>query len=143
MPVFPVLDPAAPHQLNAVLDALGAALETIPGLRVYAYPPDAVAPPAAVVGLPEMPFDLTFGGANEWDVPVYVIVGKVSDRTSRTALCTYVTPTGASSAKAAIEADITLGGACDSVAVTRAEFTTITVAGTEYLAAELTASVVG
>lgn len=129
--------------MNTVLDALAAAVDNIAGLRTYAYPPDALAPPAAVVGLPESPFDITNGGANEWDVPVYVIVGKVSDRASRAALCNYVTPTGATSVKAAIEADPTLGGTCDSVAVTRAEFSTITVAGTEYLAAELTASVVG
>ena len=129
--------------MNTVLDALAAAVDNISGLRTYAYPPDQVSPPAAVVGLPESPFDISMGGANEWAIPVFVIVGKVTDRTTRAALCSYVTPTGATSVKAAIEADPTLGGACDSVAVTRAEFSTITVAGTEYLAAELTANVVG
>lgn len=129
--------------LNDVLDALAGAVDTIAGLRVYAYPADAIQPPAAIVGLPETPFDITMGGDDEWMVPVFVVVGKVSDRASRTALCEYVNPTGASSIKAAIEADKTLGGACDSVSVTRAEFSTITVAGTEYLAAEITADVVG
>lgn len=126
-----------------MLDALAEAVDTIPSLRVYAYPADSVAPPAAVVGLPVTPFDFTMGGAEEWQVPVWVMVGKVSDRASRSALCAYVTPTGATSVKAAIEADPTLGGACDSVHVTRAEFTTLSVAGTEYLAAEFTAEVVG
>lgn len=129
--------------LNDVLDGLAAAVDTITGLRTYAYPADQVAPPAAVVGLPDSPFDIDMGGSNEWSVPIFVVVGKVSDRASRTALCAYVTPTGATSIKSAIEADKTLGGACDSVAVTRAEFTTISVAGTEYLGAELTCSVVG
>lgn len=129
--------------LNTVLDALAAAVDNITGLRTYAYPADQVSPPAAVIGLPEVPYDATFGGADEWEVPIFVVVGKVSDRASRTALCSYVTPTGATSIKAAVEADKTLGGACDSVAVTRAEFTTISVAGTEFLGAELTCSVVG
>ncbi len=130
--------------LNTVLDALGAAVDNVAGLRVYAYPPDQVAPPAAVVGLPVVPFDLTMrGGSDAWEVPVWVIVGKVSDRASRTALCAYVNRSGASSVKAAIEVDKTLGGTCDSVRVTEAQFTTITVAGTEYLAAEITVEVVG
>ena len=129
--------------LNDVLDAIVDAVDTIVGLRVYGHPADAVAPPAAIVGLPTIPFDMTFGGANEWTIPVWAIVGRVSDRASRTALCDYVSPIGAKSIKAAIEADKTLAGTCDSVAVTRAEFTTITVAGTEFLAAEFTTEVAG
>jgi hypothetical protein len=131
------------RSLNDVLDALAAALEPIEGLRVYNHPADQVAPPAAIVGLPETPFGIDMGGTNSWEVPVWVVVGRVSDRVSRTLLANYVTPEGDTSVKAAIESDPTLGGACDSVAVTGASFSTISVAGTEYLAAEFTAEVVG
>jgi hypothetical protein len=44
------------------MDDLGAALETIDGLRVFPYWADKIVPPAAIVGFPEsLDFDETMG----------------------------------------------------------------------------------
>lgn len=120
-----------------MFDGLGEALATIDGLRVYTYPADSIEPPAAVIAFPETPLAADFGGGMEVEFPVWVAVSKASARTARVALCDYV-PT----VKAAIEADKTLGGACNSVAVTTAEFTVFTNAGTEHWAVRFTVSVV-
>lgn len=46
--------------LAAVMDELGAALGTIPGLRVFPYWADRITPPAAVVGWPDpLTYDAT------------------------------------------------------------------------------------
>lgn len=105
--------------LSAVMDGLGVRLATIPGLRVKDYPADSAAPPAAIVSWPTvLEFDSTMGrGIDRCVIPVLVLVGRVSDRASRDALALYLAGTGASSIKAAVEADKSLGGAAQSVRV--------------------------
>lgn len=74
--------------LGDVMDEVGDRLDTIPGLRVYRYPADSVAPPAAVVTYPlEYRFDEAYTrGMDRMSLPVVVLVGKVSDRASRNRL---------------------------------------------------------
>lgn len=123
--------------LNTVMDAVGVRLKTIPGLRVYDYPPDAVAVPAAVVGYPEaVEYDQTYAaGADMAVFVVHVLVGKNSDRASRDGIGAYVSRAGAAAVKTVLEADPTLAGAADTLRVQRAQFGTIDVGGVEYLAA--------
>lgn len=121
--------------LAAVMDDLGTALEGITGLRVFPYWADRITPPAAVVGWPDpLTYDSTLTrGADQVELPVIVMVGKVDSRTARDAVAAYANGSGASSVKAVIEAhDAT---AYDSARVTRAEFGSISVAGVDYLAA--------
>lgn len=120
--------------LNTVMDTLGTALGSVTGLRVYDYQTDNVAVPAAVVGLPdELTYDHTMQrGKDQAVFPVYVLVGKVSDRAARDKLAAYCDGTGAASVsvKAALDG---IGGN-----VTRVESVTfgqVTVGGVEYLAA--------
>lgn len=120
----------------AILDALGAALGTISGLRVYDYPPDSVAVPAAVVGYPEsVTYDATYRrGSDQCEVPVTVLVGKASDRASRDALTPYF-----ASVKAAIDGN--LGGVVADARVARADVAQITVGAVDYVGAVFTVEV--
>lgn len=129
--------------LAAVMDEVGDRLDTIDGLRVYRYPADSVAVPAAVVGLPEAyTYDEAYGrGADRITLPVTVLVGAVSDRTSRGRIGAYADGAGASSVKAAVEAGTATS--FDSVRVTGVEFDRIRVASVEYLAATFTLDIAG
>ena len=127
------------------MTALAENMSDIDGLRTFAFPPDSVSPPAAVVGFPEtVAYDATMArGEDRIVFPVYVLVGKVSDRTAAPRLCAYLDGSGATSVKTAIESDKTLGGAADSIRVTDADTSVMTVGGTDYLAATFSVEVVG
>lgn len=129
--------------LAAVMDDLGVALETIPGLRVFPYWADRITPPAAVVGWPEpLTYDSTLRrGADQVELPVMVLVGKVDARTSRDTVAAYADGDGERSVKAVLEAYTPT--AFDSVRVTRCEFGVMTVAGTDYLAATFYLDIIG
>lgn len=121
--------------LKATLDAIGVQLRTISGLRVYDYPPDAVAAPAAVVGYPEeVTYDETMArGCDSTTVPVTVLVTSGSDRASRDALSPYLSGTGALSIKTAV--DGTLGGIVKDARVANAVVRGVGVGGIDYDAA--------
>lgn len=124
--------------LNAVMDAIGARLLGVTGLRVYDYAADGAAPPAAIVALPEtVEYDTVAGrGADRVVIPVTVLVGKVSDRAARDQLAQYVSGTGASSVKTAIEGGTgDLGGVAHTVRVTAARIDVVTIQAVEYLGA--------
>lgn len=130
--------------LGSVMDGLGVRLETISGLRVFDYTPDSASPPFAVVSLPdEVAYDFTkAGGLDQATVPVHVLVSRVTDRGARDRLVPYVSSTGASSVKAAIEGDVSLGGASDTVRVETARISVMSVGGVEWLAATFNVDVV-
>jgi len=124
--------------LNTVMDAIGARLVGVTGLRVYDYAADGASPPAAIVSLPRtVEYDAVAGrGADRIVIPVTVLVGKVSDRAARDALSAYITGTGPSSIKTAIEgSDGNLGGACQTVRVTEATADVVTIQAVDYLGA--------
>jgi hypothetical protein len=114
--------------VNAVLDAVGARLAGIAGLRVYDYPAEKIEPPAAVVGLPEVIlYDRTYQrGADATTIPVFVMVSKVSDREARDRISAYTV-----SVKAAL--DGTLGGVVDDAWVRDATPQMIRVGDIEYM----------
>lgn len=120
--------------LNAVMDAIGARLVGVAGLRVYDYAADAGSPPAAIVALPEtVEYDVVAGrGADRVVIPVTVLVGKVSERAARDQLARYVSGEGAESIKTAIES---AGGAGQTVRVTSARVDIVTLGAVEYLGA--------
>lgn len=130
--------------LNAAMDGLGVRLATISGLEVKDYNADAVYPPAAVITLPEIiEYDESMGrGTDRCTIPVWVFVGKISERSARDALAAYMSGTGSSSIKSAIEADSDLAGAAHTCRVMTAEPIAATVGGVEYLAAIFNVEVV-
>jgi hypothetical protein len=129
--------------LAAVMDDLGTALATIEGLRVFPYWADRVVPPAAVIGWPDpLTYDATMTrGGDQVELPLIVLVGKPDARTSRDAVAAYANGSGPSSVKAVVEGHAPT--AYGSARVTRCEFSVITVAGTEYLAATFYLDIIG
>lgn len=129
--------------LGAVMQAVADRIDTISGLRVYAYPADNIAAPAAVVTYPETYlFDETYGrGMDRMDLRVVVLVGKVSDRATRGNVAGYVAGSGSSSVKAVVESGTYT--AFDSCRVRDVEFDLVAMAGVEYLAATFTIDIAG
>lgn len=130
--------------LAAVMDELAAELDTISGLRVYAYPPDNVAVPAAVIGYPEeITYDVSMGrGTDHMVIPIFLLVGRLTDRTARDHLAPFMAGSGASSIKGVLRA-ATPFVAMSSVRVASATVEVVTMANVEYLTAVFTVDVYG
>ncbi len=134
--------PAPERSLAGVLTGLKEALQNIAKLRVYDFPSSKVEPPAAVLSLPETPYDVTLGGrADEWTLPLWILVSKGDDRSAYAEITQYLEAEGERSIRAMIEADRTLGGACDTCAVINARPQFASVGGVEFLAIEFTLEV--
>ena len=129
--------------LAAVMDDLAAGLETIDGLRVFGYWVDRVNPPAAIVAWPDpLSYDNTMGrGGDRTTIPIYVLAGRVDQRSARDTLARYCDGSGTHSVKQAIDGHAAT--AYHSARVTRADFDSITVAGVDYLAATFQVDVIG
>lgn len=129
--------------LADVMDQVATQLDTISGLRVFAFPPDHLNPPAAVVSYPDSyNYDETYGrGMDRISLPVVVVVGKVSDRASRDNLATYADGSGSDSVKAVVEAGTYT--AFDTVRVESVDFDVVDIAGISYMAALFTLDIAG
>lgn len=117
--------------LGAIMDAVADGL-TGAGVvsRAYAYPKESVDPPAAVVGYPaEIDYDAAMrDGTHRITVPVWLVIGKVVDRTTRDRVSALVDQ---DEVKAALDGD--LDGTVQSCRVTAATIEAVAVAGVEYL----------
>jgi hypothetical protein len=129
--------------LGAVMQEVADRLATIPGLRTHGHPADNVQPPAAVVTYPEaITFDSTYArGMDQITLPVIVMVGRVSARSSRDVISAYAAGAGDRSIKQVAESGTYT--AFDTVRVTDAEFDIVSVAGVEYLAATFSLDIAG
>jgi hypothetical protein len=129
--------------LADVMDEIGAALSTIDDLRVYPYNADSVQPPAAVIGWPDqIEYDQTYGrGSDKITLPMWVVVDRQDQRTSRDRLAVYLDGAGDSSIKAAVD-----GGtytACDTVRIATASPVALTLGGVDYLGAAFDIEITG
>lgn len=131
--------------LVLIHEELADALSAVDGLRVLPFDAGSVAPPAVLFGLPEnVDYSQTYGGANaltQFDLPITVVVGAVSDRASRTEIMAYASTEGAKSVKVALESHTYT--ACDAVFVADAEFGSLTIGSVDYLAVTFTVQVFG
>lgn len=119
---------------SQVRDGLKTRLQTISGLRAYDLIPDTVVPPCAVVGQLDFTFDIDNArGLDQAQVDVLVIVQRFSERAGQDKLDAYLAGSGASSIKAAIEGDRTLGGTVNTLRVTGAEAGTYESQGIQFL----------
>lgn len=102
--------------------------------RVYDWPSESITVPAALVGYPEsMTFDITFGrGADQATFPVWLVVGRASDRNSRDALSALIKD--ATGIKGVLDGD--LGGAVQSARLTELTVETVTIGSVDYLSAK-------
>lgn len=106
--------------VSDIADGLKARLATISGLRTYSYQPEQLNPPFAYPVLNGVTYHQTMGMGNavtQYDWSVYVVVGRWVDRVAITNLDGFISPTGATSIRAALEGDLTLGGACQDLIV--------------------------
>lgn len=123
-----------PATVSQVADGLKARLATVTGLRTFSYQPEQVNPPVAFPVLESVDYHRAFGGGDvqmRWTV--IVIVGRYLDRVAHANLDGYLSYDGATSLRAAVEGDRTLGGVAKtlildssmsigSLAVAEAEF---------------------
>lgn len=131
--------------IQAVMEGIEARLATIAGLRSAAIIPDQITVPQAVVGVPSIPmYHQTMGmGRFRLEPTVTVFVSTSLDRIGQMKLAGYANPTGASSIRAAIEGDRTLGGVVDDCIVTDFQsLGMVTVGAIEYLAGQFTLQVI-
>ncbi|WP_433114288.1 hypothetical protein [Micromonospora sp. CA-246542] len=132
--------------ISLIRTRLAEAVESVtPELNRYAYAPDSVSVPCFYVGGVEIDYDITMGrGSDELTLTCVVLVSAKNDRSGQAQLDAYISGSGPSSLKAAIEADPSLGGACDTLDVTRQQgYGFHTVGESKYLGAELVVNVFG
>lgn len=129
--------------LVAVMKAVADRLDTIDGLRCHAHPVGSVTPPAAVVAFPlDLNYDQTYGrGMDRMTVPLFLVVGKASDRAAAAALGKYADGSGPRSVKAVLESGTYT--AFDMVRVVDAEFDVVSIAAVDYLAATFSLDIAG
>ena len=130
--------------LDDVMAEVAARLDTITDLTVFDHPVDTVNPPTAIVSMPEITFDQTYGrGSDRYDLPVVLAIGKVVDRASRKNVAPYVAGAGAKSFKAVLEDESTPYTSFDSLRVQSVSFDVIAWSAVEYLAATFLLDIIG
>jgi hypothetical protein len=130
--------------ISELRNGIAANLATISGLRTAATVPDSINPPIAVVMPGSITYDISFArmGGDEFEFIVLVIVGRVDERSAQNKLDAYCSSSGASSVKAAIESDKTLGGKAFSLRVTSLRnYNQVTVGDVIYLSGEFVVQV--
>lgn len=129
--------------LAQVMTEVGAALGAIGSLKVWDYPAASVTAPAAVVGLPDSyVFDQTAGRGNDrLALPVWVVVGRPTDPSTRDRLGVYCNGSGAESVKEKIETYAYT--ACDTPSVVSVEFESFVDAGVTYASAKFVLDIRG
>jgi len=136
----------------AVVNAVTAAITTnlagdVLASRTYAFSPDSLNPPTAVV-VPGpgtfLTYDDTFDGTGNFAVVVKILNGSQDSGSSQKLLLGYMAKTGATSIRAAILADPKLGGICSYMQIPSAEnYGDVEWAGQQYLGFELPVGVFG
>lgn len=130
---------------SAIRSGLKTRLETISGVTAYAKLPTSIDVPAATVRRRQTDYDLVMArGADAFTFVITLYVQFVEQQDSQDALDAYLDTTGASSVKAAIEGDGTLGGIVDITRVVSAgEDYVADYNGLPYLAVDFVTEVIG
>ena len=106
------------YSVTDIKTGISNALASIPGLRAYAQQPDNVNAPFAWPMLDSITYNGAMRGGLITNVfTVSVVVGRSAERTAQTALDGYLSYEGATSVRAALEADRTLGGVVSNLLV--------------------------
>lgn len=104
--------------VTQIKQGIATALATIPGLRSYAVQPDNLNPPFAWPMLDTVTYNGAMrGGLITHVYTVTVVVGRAAERTAQNALDGYVSYDSATSIRAALEADKSLGGVVQNLLV--------------------------
>lgn len=134
-----------PATVSQVATGLANNLATISGLRTSAYQPEQLNPPFAFPTLNRIEYHRAFqGGDVVMDWTVNVIVGRYVDRNAFATLDGFLSYSGATSIRAAIEADKTLGGVCQTLVLpSGANITSLSSADAEFLQIQFQVTVHG
>lgn len=118
---------------------LADALRDIKGLRTSSYFPDLINPPMGIVDTVRVDFDSALNrGSDEIIFDVLVVVNRTSERAAQQELDALVPQV-----KAAIQADSSLGGACDDLIVTSMNgYAPLAIGESNYLAATFAVRVI-
>ena len=129
--------------ISQIKAGLATRLATISGLRTFAYQPDQLNAPLAYPMVEQVLYHRTmFNGLNEIVFTVTVIVARPTERPAEASLDAYVSPDGASSIRAAIEGDRTLGGIVDDCQVEQASgISSLSANDADYLSVDFTVRV--
>lgn len=123
--------------LTDVATEVAARLDSIAGLRCFAYQPPSITPPAGIVLNPlpgDIQYDQTYGrGMDRITLPVLVVAGRSSERPAQEAIRAYLDGSGPRSVKAVVEAGTYTS--LHTIRVTTGGVDGVVIAGTEYLAA--------
>lgn len=121
--------------VSQVAAGLANRLATISGLRVTTYQPEQLNPPFAYPQINSVDYHRAFAGGDvvmNWTI--HVVVGRWVDRVSHSLLDDFLSYSGTKSIRAAIEADQTLGGVCQTLIVrSGADITSLDANGAEFL----------
>jgi hypothetical protein len=131
--------------LSSIRSGLSTRLATILGLSVYAYVPDSIEPPTAVVGvMSSVDYDSTMSrGSDMYEIPLYLYVSRVDAELSQDSLDEFLAGSGSSSIKQAIEGDTTLGGVVSSARVVEASnYGVYTINSIDYLGVEFSVEII-
>ena len=105
-----------PATVSQVADGIKVRLATVSGLRTFSYQPEQLNPPVAFPVLESVEYHRAFGGGDvqmRWQI--FVIVGRYLDRVAHSNLDGFLSYSGATSLRAAIEGDRTLGGVVNTL----------------------------
>ena len=131
--------------VSQVATGLAARLATIAGLRTSTFQPEQLNPPFAFPTLNRIEYHKAFGGGDVvMDWTVNVIVGRYVDRNAFATLDGFLSYSGATSIRAAIEGDKTLGGVCQTLVLpSGANITSLSSADAEFLQIQFQVTVHG
>ena len=131
--------------VSQVATGLATRLATISGLRTSTYQPEQLNPPFAFPTLNSIQYHKAFGGGDVvMDWTVNVIVGRYTDRNAFATLDGFLSFSGATSIRAAIEGDKTLGGVCQTLVLpSGANITSLSSADAEFLQIQFQVTVHG
>lgn len=124
--------------IQKIREAIATNMASISGLRTAAVIPEDPKPPVAVVTFDRVEFDTSMGrGLDTYIFRVVVIVNRVNTRGAERLLDGYLSGSGESSIKGAIESNRSLGGEANDLRVTSGENVRELVIGdTTYVAAD-------
>lgn len=129
--------------LSDVMDEVARRLRGLEGVRAYEWPTNSVQSPAAVVLYPQRyDYDETYGrGTDRMTLPVAVLVGRTTERSTRDILSALISGEGPKSLKAVLDG----GGydSCDTVRVMNVEIDVMTMSGVDYWGAVCNLDVLG
>lgn len=131
--------------LTAVAEEIATRLDTIDGLRCFAYQPQAITPPAGIVLNPapgDIVYDATYGrGMDRIKLPVLLLAGRSDNRSAQDAIRAYLDGAGPRSIKAVLESGSYTS--LHTLRVQTAGVDGVLMGGVEYLAALLSLDITG